>query len=78
MLVLLCIQIVQTNNNESNWREKKKKQLSSANKQKKNVNLLWKHKIFIVNKIQKLIVKEFKHNVNCYIKTSKNHNLPQF
>jgi hypothetical protein len=78
MLVLLCIQIVQTNNNESNWREKKNKQLSSANKQKNNVNLLWKHKILIVNKIHKLIVKEFKHNVNCYIKTCKNQSLPQF
>jgi hypothetical protein len=33
MLVLFCIQVVQTNKNESNWREKKK-QLSNANKQK--------------------------------------------
>jgi hypothetical protein len=37
MLVLLCVQVVQTNNNESNWREKKK-QLFNVNKQK-NVNL---------------------------------------
>jgi hypothetical protein len=33
MFVLLCVQVVQTNNNESNWGEKKK-QLSSVNKQK--------------------------------------------
>jgi hypothetical protein len=33
MLVLFCVQIVQTKNNESSWREKKK-QLSNANKQK--------------------------------------------
>jgi len=32
MLVLLCVQIVQTNNNEPNWKEKKKQQLFSANK----------------------------------------------
>jgi len=25
MLVFFCVQLVQTNNNESNWREKKKK-----------------------------------------------------
>jgi len=25
MLVLICVQIVQTNNNESNWKRKKKK-----------------------------------------------------
>jgi hypothetical protein len=25
MLVLFCVQVVQTNNNESNWREKQKK-----------------------------------------------------
>jgi hypothetical protein len=37
-----------------------------------------KQKKLIVNKIHRLIVKEFKLNVNCYIKTSKNHNLPQF
>jgi hypothetical protein len=37
MLVLLCVQVVQINNNESNWREKKK-QLFSVDKQK-NTNL---------------------------------------
>ncbi len=35
MSVLLCIQIVQTNNHESNWKEKKNKQLFDASKQKK-------------------------------------------
>jgi hypothetical protein len=30
--VLFCVQVVQTNNNESSW--EKKKQLSSVNKQK--------------------------------------------
>jgi hypothetical protein len=35
MLVLLCIQIVQTNNNETNLREKKNKQLFDASKQKR-------------------------------------------
>jgi len=33
MLVLLCVQLVQTNNNEFNWREEKK-QLSHVDKQK--------------------------------------------
>jgi hypothetical protein len=32
MLVLFCVQIVQTNNNESNWKEKRK-QLSIVDKQ---------------------------------------------
>jgi hypothetical protein len=32
MLVLFCVQIVQTNNNDSSWIEKKK-QLFSVNKQ---------------------------------------------
>jgi hypothetical protein len=46
--------------------------------QKKKKNLPRKPRNLIVNKRHKLIVKEFKLNVNCYIKTSKNHNLPQF
>ncbi len=37
--MLLCIQIVQTNYNESNWREKKFKQLSNANKQQNKYEL---------------------------------------
>ncbi len=45
---------------------------------KKTVNLPRKQKILIVNKINKLIVKEYKLNVNFYIKTNKNHNLSQF
>jgi len=32
---------------------------------KTNVNLLTKQKILIINKIHKLIIKEFKLNVNC-------------
>jgi hypothetical protein len=39
MLVLFCIQIVQTNINESNWREKKNKQLFNANEQKRKCEL---------------------------------------
>jgi hypothetical protein len=65
MLVLLCVQIVQTNNNESSWR-KKKKQLYSANKQKicelakKTKKINFKN---LVDKIHKLVVKDFKLNV---------------
>jgi hypothetical protein len=32
--VLLCIQVVPTNKNESSWRKKAKKNLSNVNKQK--------------------------------------------
>jgi hypothetical protein len=38
MLVFFCVQVVQTNKNESNWR-KKKKQLSNVDKQKKKKQL---------------------------------------
>jgi hypothetical protein len=34
MLVLLWVQIVQINNNESNWRKRKKQQLFIIDKQK--------------------------------------------
>jgi hypothetical protein len=34
MLMLFCVQVVQTNNNESSWKEKKKQQLSNIDKQK--------------------------------------------
>jgi len=80
MLVLLCVQVVQTNNNGSSWREKKRQQLSSANKQMickiamKVENLNYKN---IVHKIHKLIVKKLKLNVDCHIKTGKNYNLLQ-
>jgi hypothetical protein len=66
MLVLFCVQVVQINNNKSNWREKKKTQLSNvdkqkicelAKKQKKTKNLNKKN---LVDKIHKLIVKELK------------------
>jgi len=58
MLVLLCVQVVQINYNESNWKEKKK-QLFNVTKQKicklvkktKNLNLK-----DLVDKIHKLIV----------------------
>jgi hypothetical protein len=33
MLVLFCVQIVQTKNNEFSWKEKKKQKLSSVDKQ---------------------------------------------
>jgi len=33
MLILLCVQIVQINNNESNWKQKKK-QVPNVDKQK--------------------------------------------
>ncbi len=55
-------------------RKKEKKQLSYANKQKiselakKAKNLNWKN---LVDKIYKLIVKEFKPNVNCHIKIGR-------
>jgi hypothetical protein len=32
MLVLFCVQILQSNNNEHNWKQKKKQQLFSENK----------------------------------------------
>jgi hypothetical protein len=81
MLVLLCVQVVKTNNTESSWRKKKEQQLSSATKQK-ICELATKEKksylkIYIINKIHKLIVKELKLNVNWHIKTSKNYNLLQ-
>jgi len=46
MSVLLCIQIVQTNNNESNWREKTNKQLFDASKPKKEEEFAKKTKKF--------------------------------
>jgi hypothetical protein len=77
MLMLLCVQVVQTNNNEFSPREKKK-QFFIANKQKiyklvkktKKINLK-----NLVDKIHKLIVKELKLNINCHIKIDKIHNL---
>jgi len=59
MLMLLCLQVVQTNNNEFSPREKKK-QFSSTNKQK-IYELVKKTEDFnfknLVDKIHKLIVK---------------------
>jgi hypothetical protein len=43
MLVLLCVQLVQTNNNESSWEEKKKKKKkSNVDKQEKKCKLVKK------------------------------------
>jgi len=77
MLVSLCVQVVQTNNNESNLKGKKK-QLCNVDKQKickrakKKENPNFKN---LIDKTQKLIVKELKRNVNCHIKINRNHNL---
>jgi hypothetical protein len=79
MLVLLCVQVVQINNNESNWKEKRKKilvQTTNICELAKN-EIKKKQKKQLVDKIHKLIVKELKLNINCHIKTSKNHNLFQ-
>jgi hypothetical protein len=73
MLVLLCVQVVQTNNNEFNWREKK------------NIFLLqtkdmWACQIAkylnLKSSIDK-IHKELNFNIDSHIKTYKNHNLLQ-
>jgi hypothetical protein len=76
MLVLLCVQVVQTNNNESSRRGKKK--LSNVFKQKIR-ELVKKVEIFnlknLIDKIHKQ--KELKLNVNCQIKKSRNHNFLQ-
>jgi len=79
VLMLFYVQIVQTNHNESNWREEKK-QFSNVDKQKiwelakkaKNFNLK-----NLVDKMHKLIIKELKLNLNYHIKTCRNHNLLQ-
>ncbi len=75
--MLLCVQVVQTNNNEFSPRETKK-QFSNANKQK-IYELVKKAENFnlknLIDKIHKLIVKELKLDINCQIKIDKNHNL---
>jgi hypothetical protein len=75
MLVLIFVQIVQTNNNEYSG---KKNFLMHTNK---ILALPSKQKILIkkilVDKIYKLIIKEFKLNVDCDIKIGRNHNLFQ-
>jgi len=74
MLMLFCVRVVQTTNNESNW--KKKKQLSNVYNQKicklvkKNKSKYLNQKN-IIDKIQKLIIKELKLNVSCHIKATK-------
>jgi hypothetical protein len=54
MLVLLCVQVVQTNNNEFGWKLVKKVEFFNQK--------------YLIDKIHKLIVKELKLNVNCHIK----------
>jgi uncharacterized tellurite resistance protein B-like protein len=84
--MLLCIQVVQIDNNESSWKKKRKQEFSSASKQKicelkicelvkkvLNFNL----KNIYLTKYTKLIIKELKFNVNRRIKTGKNSNLIQ-
>jgi hypothetical protein len=76
MLMLLCVQVVQIDNNKFSWREKKKC-FSSVGKQnicklaKKVENLSLK---IVIDKIHKRIIKEFTVNVNHHIKIGKNHN----
>jgi hypothetical protein len=45
MLMLLCVQIVQINNNESSWKKKEKKNYNETSK--RYVNLSRKQKILI-------------------------------
>jgi hypothetical protein len=77
MLMLLCVQVVQTNNNELSSREKNK-QLPNVDRQnvcelvKKTENFDLKN---LVDRIHKLIIKKLKLNTNCYIKIGRNHNL---
>jgi hypothetical protein len=55
MLVLLCVQVVQTNKNKSSWGGKK--QAKDLDLAKKKMEINFKN---LINKIHKLIVKEFK------------------
>ncbi len=60
--------------------KKKRKNNFLMHTNKRYMNQPRKHKILIkkkIDKIHKLIVKELKLNVNCHIKTCKNHNLLQ-
>jgi len=71
--VLFCVHVVQIDNNESSWREKKK-QLSNGNKQKKCANLLRKQKILIKKyswQDTQANNYELKLNINHNIKISK-------
>jgi hypothetical protein len=76
MLVLLCVQVVQINNNESNW--KKKKTTFFYCKQAKDI---WacqesRKKLIKKNLIDK-IHKELKLSVDHHIEINKNHNFLQ-
>jgi transposase len=70
MLVLFCVQVVQTSNNECSWGKK-------TNKTSKRYPKLSKKQNNLVNKIHKLIIKEPKLNVHRHIKTGRNHILLQ-
>jgi hypothetical protein len=69
MLVLFCLQVVQSNNNESNWKKMKKKLFFILDKQK-----ICKLARYIIDKIHK----ELKFNIDHHIKTNKNHNIFKF
>jgi hypothetical protein len=58
MLMSICIQVVQTNNNESNWRERKQDFLMYTSKRYENSPSKHKTLIFknLLDKIHKLIV----------------------
>jgi hypothetical protein len=82
MLMLFCVQVLQINNNESCWREKKK-QLSSANK-KKNMQTCQENKKILIEGHKGLFFKVFflcvySHNLGgVYMEcdyTHLNHNL---
>jgi hypothetical protein len=69
--VLFCVQVVQTNNNESN-RKKEGNNKFLVQTSKRCVNLTQKKKQKkLIDKIHKLIIKELKLNVNNNIKISK-------
>jgi hypothetical protein len=69
MLALFWFQVVLTNNNESSAKEKEKHIYFLLQTSKRYVSLSRKQKK-LVNKIHK----ELKLNVDCHIKTCKNHN----
>jgi hypothetical protein len=72
MLMLLCVQVVQTNNNESSWREKIKTTTFYC-KQAKDMEVCPKKKSWLKKSNWQHLYLKF--NVDCHIKTYKNHNL---
>jgi len=69
MLVLFCVQVVQSSNNECDCTQAK--DMQSCQKKQKN----WVKNL--INKIHKLIIKEVRLDVNCHIKIGRNYNLLQ-